>query len=156
MTSKINGINRNVIRTCHVLVNKHLHVHYVKTWTLGMSDPARNYSGEETTWISTPTFHPIQYAVTAAKGTGEGEGVKTSFSMLISSTLGGCDWSALRSGRFNLEQPSAPLGSLVGTKAALHTLMAMRLLALRAGRPLPPQEDSWYSFLLESVSTPGP
>jgi hypothetical protein len=30
--------------------------------------------------------------------------------------------------------------------------MAMRLLALRAGRPLP-QEDSWYSFLLEAELT---
>jgi hypothetical protein len=34
--------------------------------------------------------------------------------------------------------------------------MAVRLSALRAGRPLPPQEDSWYSFLLEAESTPGP
>jgi hypothetical protein len=31
--------------------------------------------------------------------------------------------------------------------------MAMKLSALRAGRPQP-QEDSWYSFLLEAVSTP--
>jgi hypothetical protein len=29
--------------------------------------------------------------------------------------------------------------------------MAVRLLALRAGRPLP-QEDSWYSFLVETES----
>jgi hypothetical protein len=33
--------------------------------------------------------------------------------------------------------------------------MAMRLSALRAGHPIP-QEDSWYSFLLEAESTPGP
>jgi hypothetical protein len=34
--------------------------------------------------------------------------------------------------------------------------MAVSLSALRAGRPLsPPQEDSWYSFLLEAESTPG-
>jgi hypothetical protein len=33
--------------------------------------------------------------------------------------------------------------------------MAVRLSALLAGRPLP-QEDSWYSFLLEAVSTPVP
>jgi hypothetical protein len=32
--------------------------------------------------------------------------------------------------------------------------MATRLLALRAGRPLP-QEDSWYSFLLEAESNAG-
>jgi hypothetical protein len=32
--------------------------------------------------------------------------------------------------------------------------MAVRLSALRAG-PLYPQEDSWYSFLLEAESTPG-
>jgi hypothetical protein len=31
---------------------------------------------------------------------------------------------------------------------------ALRMSALRAGRPLP-QEDSWYSFLLEAESTPG-
>jgi hypothetical protein len=31
--------------------------------------------------------------------------------------------------------------------------MAVRLSALLAGRPLP-QEDSWYSFLLEAESTP--
>jgi hypothetical protein len=30
------------------------------------------------------------------------------------------------------------------------------LSALRAGRSLPPQEGSWYSFLLEAESTPGP
>jgi hypothetical protein len=29
------------------------------------------------------------------------------------------------------------------------------LLALRAGRPLPPQEDSWYSFMLQIESTQG-
>jgi hypothetical protein len=28
------------------------------------------------------------------------------------------------------------------------------LPALRAGRHLPPQEDSWYSFLFEAESTP--
>jgi hypothetical protein len=28
--------------------------------------------------------------------------------------------------------------------------MAVRLSEFRAGRPLPPQEDSWYSFLLEA------
>jgi hypothetical protein len=36
--------------------------------------------------------------------------------------------------------------------------MAVRLSALRAGRPLPPgkfQEYSWYSFLLEVEATPG-
>jgi hypothetical protein len=32
--------------------------------------------------------------------------------------------------------------------------MAVGLLTLRAGRPLPSQEDSWYSFLLEAESTP--
>jgi hypothetical protein len=32
--------------------------------------------------------------------------------------------------------------------------MAVRLSALRAGRAFP-QEDSWYSFLLEAESTPG-
>jgi hypothetical protein len=32
--------------------------------------------------------------------------------------------------------------------------MVARLSALRAGRFLP-QEDSWYSFLLEADSTPG-
>jgi hypothetical protein len=32
--------------------------------------------------------------------------------------------------------------------------MAVRLAALCAGRPLPPQEDSWYSFLLKAKSTP--
>jgi hypothetical protein len=32
--------------------------------------------------------------------------------------------------------------------------MAVRLSASRAGLPLP-QEDSWYSFLLEAESTPG-
>jgi hypothetical protein len=32
--------------------------------------------------------------------------------------------------------------------------MALRLSALRAGHPLP-QEDSWYSFLLEAESVPG-
>jgi hypothetical protein len=31
--------------------------------------------------------------------------------------------------------------------------MAVRLSALRAGYPSP-QEDSWYSFLLENESTP--
>jgi hypothetical protein len=31
-----------------------------------------------------------------------------------------------------------------------------RLSALRAGRALPPEEDSWYSFLLEALSTSGP
>jgi hypothetical protein len=31
--------------------------------------------------------------------------------------------------------------------------MAVRLWALRAGRP---QEDSFYSFLLEAESNPGP
>jgi hypothetical protein len=36
------------------------------------------------------------------------------------------------------------------------TQMAVRLSALRAGRPLPPQESSWYSFLLEAESIPGP
>jgi hypothetical protein len=38
--------------------------------------------------------------------------------------------------------------------------MAARLSALRAGRTLPPDlfifKDSWYSFLLEAESTPGP
>jgi hypothetical protein len=34
--------------------------------------------------------------------------------------------------------------------------MAVRLSALRAGHPLALQEDSWYSFLLEAESTPGP
>jgi hypothetical protein len=38
--------------------------------------------------------------------------------------------------------------------------MAARLSALRAGRTLPPGflifKDSWYSFLLEAESTPGP
>jgi hypothetical protein len=35
--------------------------------------------------------------------------------------------------------------------------MAVRVSALRAGRALPPpQERSWYSFLLEAESTPGP
>jgi hypothetical protein len=40
--------------------------------------------------------------------------------------------------------------------------MAARLSALRAGRILPPGffitffKDSWYSFLLEPESTPGP
>jgi hypothetical protein len=38
--------------------------------------------------------------------------------------------------------------------------MAVRLSALRAGRTLPPGffifKDSWYSFLLEAESTPGP
>jgi hypothetical protein len=33
--------------------------------------------------------------------------------------------------------------------------MAVRLSALRALPPFP-QEDSWYSFLLEDQSTPGP
>jgi hypothetical protein len=33
--------------------------------------------------------------------------------------------------------------------------MAVRLSALRAGR-LTPQEDSWYSILLEAELTPGP
>jgi hypothetical protein len=33
--------------------------------------------------------------------------------------------------------------------------MAVRLLALRAGRTFTPQEDSWYSFLLEAESTQG-
>jgi hypothetical protein len=28
--------------------------------------------------------------------------------------------------------------------------MAVRLSALRAGRPLAPQENSWYSFLIEA------
>jgi hypothetical protein len=31
--------------------------------------------------------------------------------------------------------------------------MAVRLSALRAGRPLTPQEDSWYAFLLDAEST---
>jgi hypothetical protein len=31
--------------------------------------------------------------------------------------------------------------------------MAVSLSALRTGRPLPPQEDSWYSFQLEAEST---
>jgi hypothetical protein len=38
--------------------------------------------------------------------------------------------------------------------------MAARLSALSAGRTLPPGffifKDSWYSFLLEGESTPGP
>jgi hypothetical protein len=38
--------------------------------------------------------------------------------------------------------------------------MATRMSALRAGRTLPPGffifKDSWYSFLLEAESTPGP
>jgi hypothetical protein len=38
--------------------------------------------------------------------------------------------------------------------------MAARLSALRAGRTSPPGffifKDSWYSFLLEAESTPGP
>jgi hypothetical protein len=38
--------------------------------------------------------------------------------------------------------------------------MAARLSALRTGRTLPPSffifKDSWYSFLLEAESTPGP
>jgi hypothetical protein len=39
--------------------------------------------------------------------------------------------------------------------------MVARLSALRAGRNLPPGffilfKDSWYSFLLEAESTPGP
>jgi hypothetical protein len=38
---------------------------------------------------------------------------------------------------------------------AIGTQMAVRLSALRAGRPLP-KEDSWYSFLLEAELTPGP
>jgi hypothetical protein len=33
---------------------------------------------------------------------------------------------------------------------------SVKLSALRAGRPLPPQEDPWHSFLLEVESTPGP
>jgi hypothetical protein len=33
--------------------------------------------------------------------------------------------------------------------------MAMRSSALRAGLPLPPMEDSWYSFLLEAEWTQG-
>jgi hypothetical protein len=33
--------------------------------------------------------------------------------------------------------------------------MAVRLSALCAGRPYA-EEDSWYSFLLETESTPGP
>jgi hypothetical protein len=34
--------------------------------------------------------------------------------------------------------------------------MTARLSALRASRPpFTPQEDSWYSFLLEAESTPG-
>jgi hypothetical protein len=32
----------------------------------------------------------------------------------------------------------------------------MAKLALRVGRALYFQEDSWYSFLLEAESTPGP
>jgi hypothetical protein len=35
------------------------------------------------------------------------------------------------------------------------TEMALMFSALHAGRLLP-QEDSWYSFLLEAESTPGP
>jgi hypothetical protein len=35
--------------------------------------------------------------------------------------------------------------------------MEVRLSALRAGRPpFTPQEDIWYSFLLEAEPTPGP
>jgi hypothetical protein len=34
--------------------------------------------------------------------------------------------------------------------------MVVRLSALHAGHPLPPQENSWYSFLLEAELTPGP
>jgi hypothetical protein len=34
--------------------------------------------------------------------------------------------------------------------------MAVRLSALRAGGFFTPQENSWYSFLLEAESTPGP
>jgi hypothetical protein len=38
--------------------------------------------------------------------------------------------------------------------------MAARLSTLRAGRTLPPDffifKDSWYSFLLDAESTPGP
>jgi hypothetical protein len=34
--------------------------------------------------------------------------------------------------------------------------MVVRLSALHAGRPLPLQEDSWYSFLSEAESTPRP
>jgi hypothetical protein len=40
-----------------------------------------------------------------------------------------------------------------------HTIgseMAVRLSALRSGRPLLSQEDTSYSFLLEAESTPGP
>jgi hypothetical protein len=33
--------------------------------------------------------------------------------------------------------------------------MAVSLSALRAGRPLPPQEESWYSFVFEAESTQG-
>jgi hypothetical protein len=34
--------------------------------------------------------------------------------------------------------------------------MAVGLSALRGPAPLYPQEDSWYSFLLEAESNPGP
>jgi hypothetical protein len=33
--------------------------------------------------------------------------------------------------------------------------MAVELSALRAGNTFTPQEDSWYSFLLEAESTSG-
>jgi hypothetical protein len=38
----------------------------------------------------------------------------------------------------------------------LTVLLHVRLSALCTGRPLPRQEDSWYSFLLEAESIPGP
>jgi hypothetical protein len=34
--------------------------------------------------------------------------------------------------------------------------MVVKPLALRVGRILRPQEDSWYSLLLEAGLTPGP
>jgi hypothetical protein len=34
--------------------------------------------------------------------------------------------------------------------------IAVSLSALRAGRPLSAQEDTWYSFVLEAESTPVP
>jgi hypothetical protein len=53
-----------------------------------------------------------------------------------------------RGGRHGCETSRLPL-STIGSQ------MAVWLSNLRAGRHLP-QKDSWYSFLLEVVSTPGP
>jgi hypothetical protein len=68
-----------------------------------------------------------------------------------------CGWCKLEMGRVlsqSLELVVSNFGNLL-TEPSRH-MKVVRLSAIRNGRLYPPKKYSWYSFLLEAESTPGP